>query len=88
MSSPLPSPVNFDAWVAKVKPDLRPPVGNKLLFGDQLKVMVVGGPNSRDDFHIEVGEVRSAVFLCRRGTYHTRKLGFFDRRYFTSSSVT
>lgn len=62
MSSPLPSPVNFDAWVAKVKPDLRPPVGNKLLFGDQLKVMVVGGPNSRDDFHIEVGEVRSAVF--------------------------
>ena len=57
----MPSPVDFDAWVAKVKPDLRPPVGNKLLFGDQLKVMVVGGPNSRDDFHIEVGEVRSGV---------------------------
>jgi len=50
------APVNFDAWIAEVRPELKPPVGNKLLYGGQLKVMVVGGPNERDDFHIEQGE--------------------------------
>ncbi len=39
---------------------LLPPVGNKMVFGDregsQLKVMIVGGPNQREDYHIEEGE--------------------------------
>jgi len=36
-----------------------PPVCNKLMFGNpegQLKVMFVGGPNLRKDYHIEEGE--------------------------------
>jgi hypothetical protein len=33
-------------------------VANRLLYGDgQLKVMVVGGPNQREDHHLEFGEV-------------------------------
>lgn len=32
---------------------------NKLMFGaGQLKVMYVGGPNIRSDYHLEEGEVR------------------------------
>lgn len=34
-----------------------PHAGNKLMFGaGQFKVMIVGGPNQREDYHIEEGE--------------------------------
>ena len=33
-----------------------PPVCNKLMHHTQLDVMFVGGPNQRDDFHLEEGE--------------------------------
>jgi hypothetical protein len=36
--------------------------GNKLLYGDHIKIMVVGGPNTRADYHIEKGEVSSYCF--------------------------
>ena len=50
-------PVYLPAWLDSVRPELQPPVGNKMLFGaGQLQVMVVGGPNERRDFHIEAGE--------------------------------
>ena len=39
--------VNLDAWLKEHGPSLKPPVANKLLFGGDLKVMVVGGPNRR-----------------------------------------
>lgn len=49
--------VSFPHWIEAVAPTLKPPVANKLLFGDgQLKVMVVGGPNQRKDYHLQDGE--------------------------------
>ena len=57
-SARMDKPVNLHAWLEEHGKDLKPPVGNKLLYGaGQLKVMLVGGPNRREDFHIEDGEV-------------------------------
>jgi len=48
---------NLLSWLESNRSDLQPPVGNKLLWGDgQHKVMLVGGPNARRDYHIERGE--------------------------------
>ena len=49
--------LNLQDYVESVRDTLKPPVSNKILFdGAQIKVMVVGGPNQRKDFHIEKGE--------------------------------
>lgn len=49
--------INLIEYVKEVKDTLKPPVSNKIIFnGDQIKVMVVGGPNQRKDFHVEKGE--------------------------------
>ena len=43
---------NFEGWVKKNADQLVPPVNNKLLHDDaSMIVMVVGGPNTRVDFH-------------------------------------
>ncbi|XP_073484557.1 3-hydroxyanthranilate 3,4-dioxygenase isoform X2 [Aquarana catesbeiana] len=49
-------PINVTKWIEKNKADFLPPVCNKLMHNDQLKVMFVGGPNQRKDYHIEEGE--------------------------------
>ncbi|CAD5223943.1 unnamed protein product [Bursaphelenchus okinawaensis] len=48
--------VDTNSWVATNKKGFVPPVCNKCMFSDFLKVFFVGGPNSRDDYHIEEGE--------------------------------
>ena len=64
-SASAPAPLDLAAWVEASRPLLQPPVGNRLLFGaGQLKVMVVGGPNARRDFHVEAGE---ELFLMLEG---------------------
>jgi len=47
---------NLDKHIQEIRPLLKPPVGNKLMFSEQLKVMIVGGPNQREEYHIEEGE--------------------------------
>ncbi|XP_067901260.1 3-hydroxyanthranilate 3,4-dioxygenase [Heterodontus francisci] len=47
---------NVDRWIEENKKYFNPPVCNKLMHNGQLKVMFVGGPNERKDYHIEEGE--------------------------------
>lgn len=47
---------NFQAWIDEHRDALRPPVCNSQVFEDNdFIVMVVGGPNSRTDYHIDEG---------------------------------
>jgi 3-hydroxyanthranilate 3,4-dioxygenase len=49
-------PFNLRAWIDANREFLRPPVCNKQVFlGSEFIVMVVGGPNSRKDYHYDVG---------------------------------
>nr|CAC80027.1 3-hydroxyanthranilate 3,4-dioxygenase [Suberites domuncula] len=49
--------INVDRRVEENKGSFLPPVCNKLMHGaGQLKVMFIGGPNQRKDYHIEEGE--------------------------------
>lgn len=42
-------------WIDRHRALLQPPVGNRCIVQGDFIVMVVGGPNERDDFHIEDG---------------------------------
>ena len=49
--------INFKQWINEHRHLLKPPVGNQLVFPDgEFIVMVVGGPNSRKDYHFNEGE--------------------------------
>ena len=55
---PLLAPINFSKWIDENRHLLKPPIGNKQIFHDNKDfiVMVVGGPNSRKDYHVNEGE--------------------------------
>ncbi len=45
-------PFNFKEWIDNHREDLKPPVANKMIFESAtFIIMVVGGPNSRKDYH-------------------------------------
>lgn len=47
---------NLNKWIDDHRDQLKPPVCNQQVFVDNdFIVMVVGGPNSRDDYHVDEG---------------------------------
>lgn len=53
----LKMPFNFKQWIDENRHLLKPPVNNKVVFENtEFIVMVVGGPNSRKDYHYNESE--------------------------------
>jgi 3-hydroxyanthranilate 3,4-dioxygenase len=50
-------PINILQWVEQHRDELKPPVSNKYLYdGTDFFVMVIAGPNARNDFHVTNSE--------------------------------
>src|SRR6185436_15529827 len=70
--TPRMAPMNFKRWIDENRHLLKPPVGNRQIWEDrEFMVTVVGGPNSRTDFHINEGE---EFFYQLEGTMNLRYL--------------
>ena len=72
--------LNLKQWITENKGLLRPPVGNKMIWPHRdMIVMAVGGPNKRDDYHINEGE---EFFYQLEGNMTLKVIhgerGFFD----------
>ena len=53
----LVTPIDLRGWVKENRHLLKPPVGNKCIWQDEnFIIMVVGGPNSRKDYHFDESE--------------------------------
>ena len=51
------SAINFMGWIDKHRHLLKPPVGNCEVYpNSEFIVMVIGGPNTRTDYHVNAGE--------------------------------
>ncbi|MGB5336575.1 MAG: 3-hydroxyanthranilate 3,4-dioxygenase [Woeseiaceae bacterium] len=50
------TPFNLTKWIDSHRHELKPPVCNQQVFEeDDFIVMIVGGPNSRSDYHVDEG---------------------------------
>ncbi|HMB74302.1 MAG TPA: 3-hydroxyanthranilate 3,4-dioxygenase [Gammaproteobacteria bacterium] len=49
-------PFNLKQWIDEHRSLLKPPVANREIYaGSEFIVMIVGGPNSRTDYHVDAG---------------------------------
>ncbi len=47
-------PLNFKKWIDENRHLLKPPVGNSVVYQNtDFMIMIVGGPNSRKDYHVD-----------------------------------
>jgi len=62
---PLSQPLDFKKWLTESEHLLQPPVNNFCVYkGGDFIVMAVGGPNERNDYHVNETEVRVYFFPC------------------------
>ncbi|KAJ6636734.1 3-hydroxyanthranilate 3,4-dioxygenase [Pseudolycoriella hygida] len=69
--------ISVNEWLQENESQFLPPVCNKMLHNDQLKVMFVGGPNEREDYHIEKGE---ELFYMLKGDMCLKTIEKGERR--------
>ena len=51
------TPLNFKRWIDEHRHLLKPPVGNQVVWEDRdFIIMVIGGPNTRKDYHVDQSE--------------------------------
>jgi 3-hydroxyanthranilate 3,4-dioxygenase len=70
-SAAIRAPLNLRRWIAANAKHLKPPVSNKQLYtgSDDVIVFVSGGPNTRNDYHVNPTE---ELFYQLKGTIAVR----------------
>ncbi len=64
-NDPIGGVINLFDWAELNKADLQPPVGNKMIHNaGRMRIMMLAGPNQREDYHMNLGE---EVFFQFRG---------------------
>lgn len=75
------TPFNLTQWIDSHRHELQPPVCNQQIFEeDDFIVMVVGGPNSRSDYHVDEGP---ELFYQIEGSMVLRIVDAGERREIT-----